>query len=299
MSERTLRARAKVNLHLRVHGRRPDGYHELTTVFDRLSLSDLVQVATRPRTGIELTCVDKTVPNDDRNLAWRAAAAALETAGSAAGVSIRLHKGIPVGGGLGGGSSDAAATLIAVNEALGLGIGPAALLTTARDLGADVPFFTLALLKERDARGEAMRMAVGRGVGEILEPVPNPAPAWYVLANPGFEVSTAWAFDEARFPPLSSRAPADAQSFADLSTFEGLVRSLRNDLEPVVSARHPEIATLKGRLLSLGAAAAQMSGSGPTVFGLFPDLPAADDARRALESVLQGSGTRVFIAQGE
>lgn len=294
MTELRLEARAKVNLHLRVVGRRADGYHDLVTLFDRISLAD--QVVLRPRErGIALRC-EGPVPQGPENLAWRAAAAALEEAKCDKGVEIELAKGVPAGAGLGGGSADCAAVLVGTDRLLGLGIPPEALLARARKLGADVPFFVQGLLSGRERW-----MAIGRGVGEVLEEVPAPPPLSYVLMNPGFEVSTAWVFREGRFPLTSEGAtgeivPRGIDGVVP-ETREDVLALLRNDLEAVTAARHPEVGACLRSLLSAGALAARMSGSGPTVFGLFATTVEARRARDELAGRLDAR-TKVFVAEG-
>lgn len=299
-----LRARAKVNLYLRVLGRRADGYHDLETLFDRISLADTVTLAPRA-SGITLTSDAAHVPLDATNLAWRGAAAALEAAGPAAGgrgVSIHLEKGVPAGAGLGGGSADAAAALVGTDALLGLGLDERTMLEAGRKVGADVPFFVHAHLRDRERAGSG-RMASGRGVGELLHQVQDPPPVFYVLTNPGFEVSTAWVFREGRFPEAVPRKRNDGEREASPrsagASLDELVAAMRNDLEPVTSARHPEIQELRQALLSVGAVGARMSGSGPTVFGVFATSGDAARAGSELERRFAGTKVRTFVARGE
>ena len=295
MKALVLEARAKVNLHLRVVGTRADGYHDLVTLFDRISLSDRMVLREADR-GITLTCAGP-VPNGPENLAWRAAASALELAGSTRGVAIELTKGVPAGAGLGGGSADCAAALVGTDRLLDLRIPEPVLLARARALGADVPFFARGLLT-----GGERFMAVGRGVGEVLEEIASPPRLSYVLINPGFEVSTADVFREGRFPltPPGATGEIVPRGIDGVipRTRDEVIALLRNDLEAVTAARHPEIGAHLRDLLSAGALAAQMSGSGPTVFGLFATVGEAQRAKDELERRFTGTKARVFVAEG-
>ncbi len=259
------RSPAKVNLSLRIVGRRPDGYHLLDSVFAAVDLCDDIAVAVRDlRAGaepvVEVRCDRPDVPTDARNLAARAARVLLCERGIGARVAIDLEKRIPPGSGLGGGSSNAATVLAGLNARLGLGVEPLRLRELALSLGADVPFFL---------DGGVARVG---GVGELVEPI-----AWsdlhLVLAIPSVAVSTAWAF-EAYDERAASSAPGDEAA----PRAAGLVpdgRLFVNALEAVVFARYPELATLKRDVLAAGAAAAVMSGSGSAILGSAPSPPAA------------------------
>lgn len=294
MSGLQLRARAKVNLRLRVLGRRFDGYHELATLFDRISLADTI--ALEPAAAISLACDAPGIPGGPANLAWRAAAAALGEANDPRGVAIRLSKGVPAGAGLGGGSADAAAVLVGVDRLLGLRLPEKTLLTIGRSLGADVPFFVHAHLRDEERAGSG-RMAFGRGVGEVLTSVAGPPTLSYVLMNPGFEVSTARVFQAGGFGPLPAGAADDGVATGKPETIDDVLSLLRNDLEPVTSGMHPEIATLLSALREEGALGARMSGSGPTVFGVFASEASAKSAAERL--LVRLPSTKIFVARGE
>lgn len=297
--EITLQARAKVNLHLRVVGKRADGYHDLVTLFDRISLADRMVLREREK-GISLSC-EGPVPSGPENLAWRAAAAALEAARCDRGVEIELAKGVPAGAGLGGGSADCAAALVGTTRLLGLAITEEQLLAIARRLGADVPFFVRGLLRESPERPRRW-MAIGRGVGEVLEEIPSPPDLVYVLINPGFEVSTPWAFQAGRFALTGEKATGEIVPHGIDGvvprTREDVLALLRNDLEAVVVAKHPEVGERLQDLFSAGALGARMSGSGSTVFGLFATVGEAQRARAELERRLAGTKSRIFVAEG-
>jgi 4-diphosphocytidyl-2-C-methyl-D-erythritol kinase len=277
-------APAKINLYLRVVGRRPDGYHEIETIFQTIALADtlaftLSALCSPLSAGREilLECDDPSLPTDEKNLIIRAARALIATEqltneeqrACAQRTSIRLQKRIPVAGGLGGGSSNAAATLLALRRLWNLEIPDEALHALAAELGSDVPFFL---------RGGA---ALATGRGEILTPLPDPPPLSLVLVVPRFGVGTPWAYSAWR--PVTD-GPSVEECRAALATGDrdALGATLRNDLEPGVFAAHPELAAMRERLLAAGAAAARMTGSGSTLFALARD---PDHARRIAAAV--------------
>ena len=260
---------AKVNLYLKVLSRRQDGYHDLVTVMQPLTLADELRLTPGP--GLTLECEHPEVPSGPENLVWRAA----ERFGAATGrepqVHIHLQKNIPVAAGLGGGSSDAAGTLMALNELAGKPLALPALHELAAGLGADVPFFL------------QPGPAVGRGVGTVLAPLDLP-PYWYVLLNPGLPVSTAWVYQNLDLPAL---AAADAP---EPETWNGDHPEswVANDLESVTLIRYPELRGWLAKLSQAGARAQGMSGSGPTLFGLFHDREAAEAAVAQLRQHFSG-----------
>lgn len=253
-----LRSHAKINLHLQVIGRRPDGYHELRTVFQTIDLADEVSLELRQRPGVELVVRGADLPSDERNLAFRAAQRLLDAVAPQRGVRIELEKRIPHGGGLGGGSSNAACVLRGLDRLLGGPTPPALLWQLARGLGADVPYFLLG------------GTALGVGRGDELMPLPEPGPRELVVVLPPVGVSTPEVF--ARLPPASGAAlAATVQAVAAgwcapdrLWSADDLV----NDLEEVACALAPEVALGLAVLRAAGATVARMSGSGSTVFGL-------------------------------
>jgi len=261
--QRTISAPAKVNLILDVLGRRPNGYHDVAMLMVRLSLHDRVRAALLPGSDITVTCPGLELAAGEENIAGRAARLFLDHAGRKTGVAITIDKQIPAAAGLGGGSSDAAAVLLALNDLLGTGLSRGELQSLGVCLGADVPFFLC---------GETAAWATG--IGEILEPWRGLPPCHLVLVNPRYAVSTAWVYQNLGLTHYRhlSRIPRFPERMEDLA---GL---LRNDLEAVTSARHPEIADIKDRLIKAGALGALMSGSGPTVFGVFAGQAAAEDA---------------------
>jgi 4-diphosphocytidyl-2-C-methyl-D-erythritol kinase len=249
-------------------GRRPDGYHELESLFLPLDLKDELEISvtpsTRDRVELQLDDGSPGVPGGVGNLAWQAAARFLAAAGLQREIGIRLRKRIPAAAGLGGGSSDAAAVLLGLDRLLPGVLEPAALRELALGLGADVPFFL------------DPRPALVRGVGELCEPLAFPWPAQtLLLANPGRSLSTVEVFgaydavvaaaSSCEGPPLAERVRVAA------SNPEALPALLENDLEDAALGLCPEIASLREGLREAGAQAVGLSGSGATVFGVFPD----------------------------
>jgi 4-diphosphocytidyl-2-C-methyl-D-erythritol kinase len=261
------RTPAKINLFLRVTGRRPDGYHELDSVFVPISLYDAIRLELRASEAgsVTLTCDSESLPRDERNLAVRAACEFMKEFGAHGEVSIDLRKQIPVGAGLGGGSSDAAAVL-RMMAALSRTADAKRLGALALRLGADVPFF----LDPRPAR-------VG-GIGEKIAHLSGVPKLNLLIAVPPCEVSTAAVFGGLKREGWSG--PAPEEHLRALAAGEVSASMLVNDLAAVASRRYPEVAALKALLEDLGARAAQMTGSGGAVFGIF-DGP--EGAARACE----------------
>lgn len=268
----TLQAPAKVNYRLDVVGRRPDGYHDLRMIMQQVNLCDEIAIGLSATPGIRVTCGAAHVPDGEGNIAWKAARALLELSGAGTGVEVYITKNIPVAAGLGGGSSDCAAVLRGVNDLLGLGLSRERLMEIGVRLGADVPFF----LFGTTARAE--------GIGEILTPLTTIPSLWVVLVNPNVPVSTAWVYRNLQLTGGKPLAKLP-DSFADT---EALCAILSNDLEAVTIPAFPVIGEIKERLRALGAAAAMMSGSGPTVFGLFDDAAAAHSAVATLREEQPG-----------
>jgi 4-diphosphocytidyl-2-C-methyl-D-erythritol kinase len=266
----TLRARAKVNLHLRALGRRPDGYTEILTVFQTISLSDRLDI--RPaESGIRVECDQPEIPSGPDNLAARAAELFLQRTGLPGGVEISIEKNIPAAAGLGGGSSDAAEVLKGMNALHGFPLDGYALSSMAADLGSDVPFFLLG------------GTALGRGRGEILEPLPDQPPLPVVVVFPGRGVSTAEAY--ALLPGDLTGDGADISIIAEALRRKDLFSAgsyLLNDLEEAVFPVRPDIREIKDELLKSGARVAMMSGSGAACFGIYPTEKEAGGAASLL-----------------
>ncbi|MFQ5513281.1 MAG: 4-(cytidine 5'-diphospho)-2-C-methyl-D-erythritol kinase [Myxococcota bacterium] len=261
-----LHAPAKLNLGLRILGRRPDGYHEIETVLVPLRLFDRIEIEREPGAGLALHLSgpgSAELPRDRSNLAVRAAERLCTELGLAPELRLRLMKGIPVAAGLGGGSSDAAAVLLGIEQLSGKRLDAPARAALALELGADVPFFL------------DPRPSLARGVGDRLEPLAGVPEMWWVLVAFRFGVATAEAY---RAASTELTLPRQGSSIAALLGASGLTVSPPNDLEAVVARRHPQIGEARRRLEEAGAIATGMSGSGPTVFGRFPDRGAAEAA---------------------
>lgn len=263
------KAPAKINLCLHVLGRRVDGYHELAMAMQAVSLCDDVHISLTSRPGVRVVCDGLKLAEGEENIAALAATKLLRYAGRDVGVDIGIVKRIPVAAGLGGGSSDAAAVLTGLSDLLGLGLANEELRKIGAELGADVPFFIYG------------RPAWATGTGTCLEGLLPLPPVAYLLVNPGFEVSTAAVYQ--RLQLTKGGRLANLPRFS-VATREDLCLALHNDLEPVTSALYPEVIDVKQALLDQGASGALMSGSGATVFGVFPDLTAAQSAGKCLES---------------
>ena len=272
MSQLAVSAPAKINLSLDVVGRRKDGYHLLSTVMQSLELADRVTVGLDMDTvGIRLTCSKPGIPLDRRNTAWRAAHSFMAAIGLEAGVTIDLEKKIPVSAGLAGGSSDAAAVLFALDQLLPGRLTRNRLFKLAGSIGADVPFCL---------QGATV---LCEGIGDKLTLLPPLDQIPVLLCKPDFGLSTPWVFKRLDLDNLGSR-PDQPAILADLQAHDlpGLGLHTANVLESVSMPAHPVLQDLKHMLKNAGAAAALMSGSGPTVFGLFPDGAACEAARQQL-----------------
>ncbi len=271
---------AKVNLHLEILDRREDGYHRIQTLMHRIDLCDRLEIR-QGGVGLRLISEGEGAPGGAENLAFRAARLFCEETGIPESFEIRIRKSIPVGAGLGGGSSNAAATLVALNALFQTARDSRSLMGLGARLGADVPFFIYG------------RPAVARGIGEILTPVRVPAELWFLLLIPSVRISTAWAYRQYDLLAGENKPGTPLpDSFADARS---LARVMRNDLELPAFAHYPEIARMKERLLEEGAQGALMSGSGSVVFGLFGG---PDDAGRVERKIPLPLGWKAVIARG-
>lgn len=262
----------KVNFLLNILGKRADGFHELETLFHPVALTDRLAFEHLPKTsGIRLTCNIPELPTDAGNLVFRAAESFLNAAKISDGVTIHLEKRIPLAAGLGGGSSNAAHTLLALNELFGNPLAPDKLNELAAMLGSDVPFF----LQDRPALGE------GRGEKiESLPPFESLKDTYIFLHHPGFGISTAWAYKSlARFPKALNGTPGRARELAQ-KLRSGSLREAAplfyNSLEAPALEKFPILSLFQEHLREAGAAVALMSGSGSTTFALAEGKAAAE-----------------------
>jgi 4-diphosphocytidyl-2-C-methyl-D-erythritol kinase len=277
----TIRAHAKVNLDLRVLGTRADGFHELRTVFQALALHDVIRCISRPG-PFAIECSTAGIPLDETNLIWRAAQTlwrSLRRTGAVRDVVLRLEKKIPQQAGLGGGSADAAATLMALAALWRVPVRPSQLTDLAAHIGSDVPFSL------------SGGTALGLGRGEEVYPLADLPRHWIVLLIPGFGVSTTEAYGWYDAERELSRAPREPQHVP--GPWPSRAAQMINDLEAPIAAHHPEIDQMKAALKRAGALAAAMSGSGSTVFGLFQK---GRDALKAMQH-LKGSGWQAILTE--
>jgi 4-diphosphocytidyl-2-C-methyl-D-erythritol kinase len=260
---------AKVNVYLRILGKRPDGYHDLETVMLPLDFGDELTLETAP-TGIQLACDNPALPVDDTNLVVRAAKKFAEATGTTKGVKMMLRKRTPLAAGLGGGSSNAAVVLDGLNRLWNLNAPRATLDPIAAGMGSDINFFL---------QGGA---AMCRGRGERVEPMPCKLSAAILLINPGFGISTKWAYESwaKAAAGLTGSAPDASVLLRSLAEddLDGVSRALFNSLEAPSVKKFPVLHLLKETMRDGGAAGALMSGSGATVFGLFADANKAEQS---------------------
>jgi 4-diphosphocytidyl-2-C-methyl-D-erythritol kinase len=273
MDSIALRSPAKINLCLSVLGKRPDGYHEVEMLMQMVDLYDEITV-TRGGSGISVRSEGGILPSGEGNTAWKAAAEMLKAVRKNEGLSIFIKKNIPVSAGLAGGSGNAAAVLVAANRLLGTDYGRDHLAEIGTKVGMDVPFFFFG------------PTGVARGRGECVTSLPPVPSFWVLLVNPGFETSTAWVYNNLN---LRLTKKVDCTKIARL-TVQNIAEGLHNDLESVTVAAHPVIGRIKEALLAQGSLGVCMSGSGPTVFGIFK----TEITCQAAAHNLSGSGWRLY-----
>ena len=279
----TVHAPAKINLILRILDRRSDGYHNLWSVMQTVALEDELEIRAASPGGVRLTCDTVHLPVDSSNLVHRAASAVLDQASLSVGLDVELRKRIPMGAGLGGGSSDAAATILGLNQLLKLGWSREQMQSVAEQLGSDVPFFLFA------------PAAVVSGRGAAVKPVWMDESRWVVLVKPGFGVETKWAYQELATTRTDARPLSSAHMAIDRHsrlTWTQLATAAENDFEAPVFARYPVLREIKEALRLQGADLALLSGSGSTMFGIFRTESAA---RRAHAHLAQDQQLQVFI----
>jgi len=272
---------AKVNLHLEVLGRRADGYHEVQSLMMRIDLFDEMEIQPGGQ-GVRLIAEGEVIPAGPENLASRAAQLFCREAGVPADLEVRLKKNIPVAAGLGGGSGNAAAVLLALKDLYPNRLDQASLLGLGSRLGADVPFFLF------------QKSALARGRGDRLTAAKIPEGLGFLLLVPPFRISTPWAYET--FDQITGgKTKGGTHLEESYPTLRDLLPALKNDLEIPALSRYPEIGRRKEELLRLGASGALMSGSGPIVFGLFASKGEAEETGK--RSILP-EGWKSITAQG-
>ena len=283
MQSLNLLSPAKINLRLEILSKRPDNYHEIKTIFHKISIFDKIGLEKIPGNKVKLTIDDPSIPTDNTNLAVKAANLIFSYADIKPGIKIDIKKKIPAGAGLGGGSSNAAITLKGLNTLLNLNISEQIITEFAVKLGADVPFFLT------DAS-----TAYATGIGEKIKSIETHNKLWFLVIFPGFTVSTAWAYNSINKYNLLTKHTKNniiSNYSLDINTVKS---SLYNDFESVVNKRHTEIPKIKEQLIKTGAQGAMLSGSGSSVFGIFPDKASAKNASSNFKT---DSKQKVFIAQ--
>jgi len=263
----TLYTPAKINLSLDVTRRLPDGYHTLETIMQSVSLYDIVTVEKR-QSGIAVHCEHPYVPNDRRNIAYKAAEAFFSCCPEKGGAHISIRKNIPVSSGMAGGSTNAAGVLKGLNQLYGNVLSEARILELARSLGADVAFCV---------EGGTQ---LARGIGDILTQLPDLVNVEVVLVKPPFPISTPWVYKHLDLNRLGERP--DTSGLINAITemdLQGIASRMRNVLESVSVDKYPELREIMDRFLEYGALASRMSGSGPTIFGIFEESKKAEAAK--------------------
>lgn len=280
MDKLTLKSPAKINLFLEVLRKREDGYHQIISLMQAVDLCDELVLEKR-KSGIKVGSDNPDCPSDETNLAYKAAFLLLKEEKLNQGVSIHIKKNIPISAGLGGGSSNAATALKGMNQLFELKLPYDKLHAMASQIGSDVPFFL--------SSGQALV----RGKGEKIAPINIYRHYWLILVYPGFVVSTGWAYQKVKISLTREVKEVNFKNLENASVFFQTLRSFRNDLEEEVSKRHPVVQKIKEMLENCGALKSSMSGSGPTVYGVFDRKPQAEEVAKKL---LRGDW-QIFLTQ--
>lgn len=268
-----INAPAKINLGLDVVRRREDGYHEVKMIMQSVRLFDRLTITRTYARDISLSTNLGFLPVGEDNLVYKAAALLREEFEIRSGLKIHLEKRIPVAAGLAGGSTDAASCLLAMNKLFELGLSNKAIMERAVKLGADVPYCV--------QKGTAL----SEGIGEILTPLPQAPDCHVLIAKPNFHISTKYVYSHLKLDETTTHPDIDAMvTCIKNNDLYGMCENMENILETVTIPKHPEIEDIKNTMLENGAIGSLMSGSGPTVFGIFDDL---DKAKLAKEKCKQ------------
>lgn len=263
-----INAPAKINLGLDVLRRREDGYHEVKMIMQSIRLFDRLTLTKSKTPGIHLSSNLNFLPVNEDNLVYKSARLLMEEFHISDGVDIFLDKRIPVAAGMAGGSTDAASCLLAINRLFGLGLSEQELMKRGVTLGADIPYCIM--------KGTAL----SEGIGEILSPLPETPDCYVLIAKPGFHVSTKFVYSNLKLDENTKHPDIDKMiDCIREKDLYGLCSNMANILETVTIPEHPEIADIKNTMLENGAVGSLMSGSGPTVFGIFDDLDKAKAAK--------------------
>lgn len=277
-----LKAFAKINLGLDVVRKREDGYHEVRMIMQTVGIFDRLELKTEPDPGIRVSTNLSFLPNDGNNLVYKAAKLLMDEKDIKEGLSIQLEKHIPVAAGMAGGSSDAAAVLVGVNRMFNMGFSTDSLMKRGVKIGADVPYCVM--------RGTAL----SEGIGEILTPLPPMPDCFLLVAKPPVNVSTRFVYENLHVDSITEHPDIDGMVDAiRAQNLSGVVKRMGNVLEAVTEKVYPVIRELKAYMMEQGALGALMSGSGPTVFGIFDDATKAESARDALRET--GSAKQIYL----
>jgi len=276
MQKISLKAYAKINIGLDIISKRPDGYHEILTIFQQIDLHDKVELSSRDDEKIVINSDNKNVPLNQNNICYKAASLLREVVAKPSGINITIDKRIPIGAGLGGGSSDAASTLKGLIELWKISVDKNSLINLAKKIGADVPFFL---------KGGT---AIASGIGEKLRQITFPKNYFCVLVYPNVEISTYWAYKNINFNLTKTKKISKLSQILQkkINLFE-LKNNIQNDFEDVIFEEFPELNDLKNKLYQHGAFFASMSGSGSTIYGLFKNFQKAEDAVRIFSESYQ------------
>lgn len=278
MTKIEIESYGKINLSLDVVFKRQDGYHEINTIMQQISLKDTLEIEEIKGKDIIIECNKSDLPLDSRNLVYKAWAKLKEKTGIESGVKINIRKEIPIAAGLAGGSSNAASTLIALNKLWNLNLSEEELQKIGVTIGADVPYCLMG------------GTAHAKGIGEELTRLRSFSGKQLLLFNPGIEVASSYVYNHLK-PTKSNRIDIEEIiSFVEMDDLKGVAQNMKNIMEEVVLAKHPIIGEVKKTMISNGALGALMSGSGSTVFGLFDDLDKLNHCKAKLEDRLTNKG---------
>ena len=279
-----LRAMAKINLGLDIIGKREDGYHEVRMIMQTIRMYDVLEIRKKSSPGISLSTNLPYIPCDERNLVYKAAKILMDEFHVEEGLSMKLTKSVPVAAGMAGGSSDAAAAFVGVNRLFHLGLSQEELMKRAVQVGADVPYCVM--------RGTAL----AEGIGEKLTRLPDLPGCYILIGKPGINVSTRTAYENLDLNEIRRRPDIDGMirdiKNKDLYSMTG---KMENVFEPGIMAKYPVIREIRDLMEKQGALKAMMSGSGPTVFGIFDDAGKMQNAARALKK--NGLAKTVFATR--
>lgn len=279
-----LKTRAKINFSIDVVGKREDGYHLVEMIMQTIDLYDVITLCETPGKGIAIKCSGGIVPSDSRNIAYKAADLIIKRCGIEKGVKIDIEKRIPVGAGMAGGSCNAAGVLVGLNRLWNLGLSVEELKQLGLELGADVPFCI---------EGGT---ALAQGIGEKLTPLKDVKDVWIVVCKPNFSVSTAEAYKSLKLDSMGTRPDTGRLlGYIEKNDIKALAGGMVNVLESVTQSRYSVIAHIKDKMMHQRALGSIMTGSGPTVFGIFKNF---EDAHKA-ESKLKAMWEQTYLVKTE